>query len=407
MRLLKSHTDNRLCVKLDKSISSYGKKGIKGYMKFGDKNDYPQTVENIVNGSITAKSVKKVYSKFLCGEGFEEDVINGIVIGKDVKGKKITMMSLLRQVCDSMALNHGAYIHLNVNLNREVTEATHVQFKKCRFAKIDDLGYTSYIGVYENWEKSKDAKFEKDKIRWYHIFNLDQNVFESQIKEVGSIEKYKGQMYFLFLDNEYLYPLSPFDPVYLDCDTEQQVALFKNNSTRNGMIKKTIVRLQEPVDGNDEEDLIEELEEFEGVDGSNVMVIYDEIDENGEIKKSGAFDIDTVESSIDDQMFAGWQTDLSNNIRKAVNALPAILIDYDESKLGTTSGEGIIQATNFFNAMTKDDRKAISEMFKEIFSKFDNKILKENTNWEIKPLSLYDGNTQLQSTTDDQTNLTE
>jgi hypothetical protein len=73
-----------------------------------------------------------------------------------------------------------------------------------------------------------------------------------------------------------------------------------------------------------------------------------------------------------------------------MKALPAILIDYEESKLGTTSGEAIIQATNFYNAVTKDDRAAISEMFKELLTNFDNQQLQSNTDWVIKPIILYE-----------------
>jgi hypothetical protein len=73
-----------------------------------------------------------------------------------------------------------------------------------------------------------------------------------------------------------------------------------------------------------------------------------------------------------------------------MSAIPAILIDYEESKLGTTSGEAIIQATNFYNAMTQDDRSKISDMFKELFENSAILGMAGNTNWKIKPLTLYD-----------------
>jgi hypothetical protein len=399
MKLALKDIAKRIVIKLDKTIKSTG---VNGYMKFGDNNDYPQTIERLINSSITAKSTANIYAKFLSGQGFVNNAINDIVIGHDSKGKKITVRSLLRAVSESMANNNGSYLHVNLTLEGKIVNVRPVPFKYCRFASIDDNGYTAKIGVYENWEKDPDLKkgsgsiFDKTKIRWYNIFNNDINVIASQIKEAGKIEKFKGQIYFHFLDTNYLYPLSPFDTVSMDCDTEFQVSVFKNNMTRNGMVKKSIIRMVEPESEEDEIELQEEIKRWQGVDGDNTLVLYDEIDpESGELKKSGAFAVDTIDSNIDDKMFDGWQRDLANNIRKAVKALPAILIDYEENKLGTTSGEGIIQATNFYNAMTRDDRESISEMFKEIFSNFDNQTLASNQDWTIKELELY-GNTIIQ-----------
>ena len=128
------------------------------------------------------------------------------------------------------------------------------------------------------------------------------------------------------------------------------------------------------------------------------MVLEDEIDpQTGQIKQTGAFAIDKIQSNVNDKLFENWEKGLANTIRKANKALPSVLIDYDESNLGTTSGEGIIQATNFYNQMTRDDRSLVSSMFKEIFSNAKNPDLRNNTNWNIKPLSLYDS-TNIQPT---------
>lgn len=390
MRLKYSDTEKRIIVKLDKSIKA---DNLNGFMKFGEKNDYPQTMENIINGSISAKSIADIYAKFLVGNGFEAD-INNIVVGKDVNSKEITVRKLLRMVAGSLSYNNGSYLHLNLDLEMNIVNVKFIPFKWCRFAKLDQRGYTAKIGVHEHWGIG-NQKLNKQDIVWYNLFTRNKQSFTDQVKSAGDIKKYKGQVYFLFLDNHYLYPLSPFDAVYLDCDTEQQVAVFKNNMTRNGMLKKSIARVAKTTDPQEREQLETDIKNWLGADGNSILMLEDDIDQQtGEIKKSGAFAVDSIESNIDDQLFGGWQQDLTNNIRKANKALPSVLIDYDESKLGTTSGEGIIQAVNFYNAMTKDDRESISEMFKEIFSNFKNDVLKNNQNWNIKPLSLYDTNIQ-------------
>lgn len=397
MKLALKDISKRASIKIDKSITVKDLKGVnvRGYMKFGSNNDYPQIMERLINNSMTAKSVSKIYSKFLAGNGFNE-AVNNVVIGTDSKGKPITVIKLLRQCCTYISKHYGCFIHVNITLDGKVKNVRPIPFKNCRFASGDDNGYHAFVGVYENWEKDSDKVdtkgrvFDKTKIRWYNIFNLNPEVYTKQIASAGDVNNFKGQVYFHFLDDDFLYPLSPFDPVALDCDTEYQVEVYMNNQTRNGMTKKTVMRMVEPQNKEDEEALQEEVKAWQGTDGNNTLVLYDEVDPTtGELKTSGAFKVDQIDSNIDDEMFSEWGKKLTNNIRKAVNALPAILIDYEESKLGTTSGEAIIQATKFYNAMTLDDRKSISEMFRELLSKFDDPILSANQDWEIKELELY------------------
>lgn len=403
MRLVKKEVDKRLETKLDKSIKT---DGVKGIMKFGENNDYPQIIERLINGSVTSKSVANIYSRFLIGQGFKNKEINTIVIGRDNRGKDVTVLEMLRLVANEVSFNNGFYIHCNLRLDRKIENTKLVPFKNCRFASVDDDGYTAKIGVYDNW--NKDEKFKKEDIVFFNVFNLKDTVFADQVNKAGDIKKYKGQIYFDFLDNQFLYPLSPFDPVYMDADTEFQIELFKNRQIRNGFFDKVVFRVAESDNEDEAEELVDGIKSFMGADGETVIVLTDEVDENGEIKKNGTFVIDKIENNVNDKLFENWEKGLSNNIRKSNKAIPAILIDYEESKLGTTSGEAIIQATNFYNSMTQDDRAKISQAFKNIYSNFSNEKLANNDDWEIEPLNLYgNATTNIQSTTSDQENISQ
>ena len=392
-RLLNREVDERVKIVIDKSIRPDNKTGA-GIMKFGDNNDYPYLMEKLINGSITAIAAANTYAKFIVGNGFNE-TINNIVIGKDERNKPVTVLGLLRKSAISLAYNRGVYLHCNENLERKIVNLSLIPFKYCRFSKIDDTGYTARIAVYNNWDKHEPLK--KENIKWYNVFNLEEKAFAAQIASLGgetpqeNIARFKGQIYFLFLDEQYLYPLSHFDSCYLDCDTENQISIFKNNMTRNGMTDKTVVSFAPPATNEAREALSKQLKLWQGVDGPNTLTVETDIDEKtGEIKGSTAFKIDSIKSNINDKLFENWQKDLANNIRKSMKALPAILIDYEESKLGTTSGEAIIQATNYYNAVTRDDRAAVSQMFKELLSNMVNESLSTNQDWTIKELSLYE-----------------
>jgi hypothetical protein len=390
MRLLKLDIDKSIQIKLDKSIQ---KDNAKGIMTYGGYNDYPEIIERIVNNSVTGKSSARIYAKFLTGDGFIDEQLNNIIVSKDFRGKKITLRSLLSQAANSISYFNGVYFHCNISLNREIGSVKLVPFKHCRFEKLDDTGYTSKIAVYDNWQKDSDKKYDKEKVIFYNVFNLEEKVFAEQIREIGGIDKFKGQIYFHFFDNQYIYPLSSFDDVYMDCDTEYQISLYKNRCIRNGMFDKTVFRVEAPSNDIEKRELKEGIRSFIGPDGDSVLILEDEFDpETGQIKESGSFKIDKIESNVNPRLFENWEKGLANNIRKALSDIPAILIDYEESKLGTTSGEAIQQAVNFYNQMTQDDRTQLSEIFKEIFSNSVNETLK-NANFEIKKLNLYDGTT--------------
>lgn len=401
MRLVKTEIDKRLSVTLNKSITA---DGVNGVMKFGEHNDYPQIIERLVNGSVTSKSAADIYARFLIGQGFEDSSINNIVIGEDNRGKEITILSMLRQVAQSISFNNGFYIHANENAGREVVNTKLVPFKYCRFAKVDDRGYTAKIGVYDKWDEKKAKKSE---IVWIDLFNLKETVFNSQVEKAGGIENYKGQIYFDFLDNQFLYPLSPFDPVYMDSDTEFQIQLFKNRQIRDGFFDKVIIRVSPPNNNKEAEEFIEKIKGFIGPDSDTVLVLEDEVDEGtGKILKDGAFEIDSIKSNVNDKLFENWEKGLANNIRKSVNNIPNLLIEIEDGIFSGQSGESIKQATNFYNAMTQDDRAFISQAFEKIYSNFVDPKLKENKNWKIKPLNLIgDATTNISTTTGDQENI--
>lgn len=402
-RLVLKEVDKRVNVKLNKAIKS---DGVNGIMLFGEQNDYPQLIERLVNGSVTAKAAANIYSKFLTGQGFTNEAINTVVVGRDARGKDITLLSLLRQVSDSCAVFNGFYIKRAVTNANETAKVELVSFKYCRFAKPDGTGYSAKILTHPNWEKDTDnGTFQiKDAVP-YHIFSPKNEVTLAQMTS----ESFNGQIYFQFIDNQYFYPLSPFDAAYLDIDTESQISLFKNRQIRDGFMNKIVFRIQpQPtetdVNGNpisgEENEMAENIRKFIGPDGDSVLILEDDFDDNGNIREGGAFKIDKIESSVNDKLFENWEKNLANNIRKAATNIPRLLIEIEDGMFSGQSGEAIKQATNFYNALTRDTRELISQSFSELFKSTSIEGLKGVTDWSIKPLTLTeDGTTTVNSPT--------
>jgi len=403
-RLLNKEIDNRVEITLNKTIKQVDE-GVNGVMYFGEQNDYPQIMEKLINGSTTAKTSANIYAKFLKGQGFENEEINNIVVGTDSRSKKITLQSLLSQVTASASRNQGYYIHANIRLTGKIKDVHLKAFKNVRFAKPDDTGYSAKLLYYDNWEKRKNVKFQKNDIKDFNVFNLEKKAFLNQVQKAGGIESYKGQIYFEFLDNEYFYPLNTFDSVYLDCDTEAQVSLYENRTIRDGFFDKTIMSVSPSETEEDRDDLVSKAKNLLGPNGDSFMLIETDVKEDGTIDNEAAIKIDQIKSNVDPKLFTTIEKGLANKIRKSAKNVPNLLIEIDDGIFSGQSGEAIRQATNFYNAITLDDRTIIEKSFEEIFTNFDNPILANNKNWKIKPLNLIeqeqDGITDDSTTTSD------
>lgn len=382
-RILNSDIEKRVHVKLDRSINeSEGQAS--GIMRFGEQNDYPQIIEKLVYGSQTAKAAAKIMAKFIGGDGFADNALGNISVGVDDKGKPITLDKIRRQSAESLSIYGGVFGHANMNMNGEVGTTRIIPFKNCRFSKVDSRGYCGKIAVYDNWEKDTDkGTFSKENINWFPIFNPKTVV--ANMKESGK-KNFKGQVFYMFIDDTYLYPLSPFDSVYNDMDTEFQIQLYKNREIRNGFSDKVVMSISEPVDDEDEQKTKKKIKGWMGADGDKCLIMTAQFNDKGELIKDEPFKIDKVSTNINDKLFESWEVSISNNIRKAANGMPAILIDYQQGGLAQASGAMLIEATNVYNAYISEQRNALSEFLKEVYS--NHASLKNIIDWSIKPVKL-------------------
>lgn len=404
-RIVRAEVEKRAVIKLNKSI----KVDADDITIFGVNNDYPQLMEALINGSSNGMACANTYAGFLEGQGFANESLNDVVVGFDARGRQMTLADALSYAASQVAYYQGFYFQVSVNLEGQSEFIKAKPFKNCRFGKPDDSDFAPFVYYYDNWQKDKnnirgyDPKAHAVK---YPIFNTNKDIIAAQKRQLEVGEKWRGQMYYKFFDDRYFYPLSPFDSVYLDLDNDNQIAVYKNRQLRNGFFDKILVRVSpglrkkigfgEDVDQNgggpagyEVDSIREEIAAFLGADGETVCVIEDDVDtDSGEFIKN-TFQIETIAGNVKTNLFVEWEKSSSNAIRKAARNLPAILIDYESSSLGTTSGEAIQQATNFYNEMTDKDRKKLEKSFAELFKTSVIPELANNTDWTIKQLDLW------------------
>ena len=78
-----------------------------------------------------------------------------------------------------------------------------------------------------------------------------------------------------------------------------------------------------------------------------------------------------IDTDIDDKLFEYTEGSTSNNIRKAYNNVPVILVDSSDHSIFGNSGEAILQAKMFYQEQTHEERMLIEQAFKVLFKNYN------------------------------------
>lgn len=378
MKLTIVDIEDRNVVKFDKRNDIFNN---------GADNAYPTLIERLINSSVTAISCAGVMAKFLYCKGFEFEY--DLRLNKKFDRKKLainkrgdTPNRLLRRACKkSVSKQKGVFFHINYNALYQKTSVDLIPYKYCRLGKEDSEGYKGKAIVYNNWDKTKKRNIAKVDFDIIDVFNPDPKVIQSQVENAGGWQNYKGQVYFLNLDENDTYPLAWIDTVQLDCDSEAQASIYKNRGLRKGFFGKYIFGRKPFESDEDAESFDGDIKGFVGAENSeHIMVV--EVEQKGDKLEDELF-IKPIERNSEDGFFAHTETTSANNIRKAYGNIPPVLIDYIQGKMGGTSGEEFVQAQLFYQNQLEEVRNDIEDVFEELFTNFHKPI---SNDWSIKPL---------------------
>jgi len=351
----------------------------KGIFLNGKDNAYPQRVERIINASVSAKMWCAMLKKFIIGGGFEDEALNQVVVSTDVLGDT-TLYRFLSQCASTVSRQNGVFAQVGYDANLKIFNVKHIPFRDCRIGRDDSFGYSGKIHVSTDWEKTLPVK-EKEKV--IDTFNPKEEVVKAQFKK-----GYMGQIAHLFLDDEYVYPLSVIDPSLEDADTEAQISAFKNGELRGGFFAKYIVYHTAFQTKEQALDFKAKLQKFQGGEHEGSMLLAEAVfdAETGNPMQSLNFKLEKIEQNINDKIFESYETSVANNIRKSLLAIPQILIEWEGGKLSAPSGTLLNEAIGFYNSQTEDIRTALSQWMTTIFRHSANPQLAQ-ANFTIKKLN--------------------
>lgn len=365
-------------VKYDKKLAIYLN---------GEDNAYPERTDRLLNNSVTAKTASQIMTQYLLGRGFGE--ADNFHVSKGVK-----LIDFAEDIAKDIVENRGCFIHVNYDMNFDISTMKVLPFSWCRVGEKDDKEYNGKILIKKDWNDSKKKPEVID------VYNSNKAVIQSQIKKAGSIEKYKGQIYYYNAERRYYYPLSRIDAVMNDCDSEAQSAVYKNQLLRKGFFGRTVVVTRSLIDENISEFIYDDgkrtlnpeyqraeseansfkstVEEFLGAENAGGAMVI-QTDFAGE-NLDDAILFKNIESNIDPNLFENVENSVRDNILVAFNNLPNGLIKASES-LFSNSGEALLEMKKTYWENTTKQRQTLVMIVNDLlkhFSGYNNGTLTIN-----------------------------
>ena len=372
-------------------LSTYDKKI--GVITNGINNEYPDKIDRFINNSVTAKSAANIMAVYIAGQGFLNS--NSKKVSKGVDLKLFT-----NKVAKSIAKHHGVFIHVMYDANGKKVSFDTLPYSHCRLGKKDDTKYNGKIAVYDDWSAKR---IDKSKITWIDVYNPIASVVESQIRSskgddlVDKAKNYKGQVWYINLDEEYDYALSTIDAVQYDCDSEAQSSAFKNKSLRKGFFGKTVV-VTRPLVGaaseyetpeayqsanSERKNFKDTIENFIGAENAGGILHVELEQEQDDL--DDAIKFENISSDIDDKLFSYTESSVFLNILMAFNNLPAGLVRSDTAMF-SNSGDSLREMKKDYQDNTRIERNVIEDVVNELLGSKDGEYKITPLIVEVKPV---------------------
>jgi hypothetical protein len=348
--------------------------------KNGEDNAYPERMDRLINNSVTANTATNLMIQSLLQKGFGAK--DGIIVNKN---KQLTFYNFADDCANSKVRQRGFFVWVGWNANYKISDVEVLPFHHCRLIKDDSEGYSAKIHYSKMWDKEKQTD-----LIVFDVYNPEPTVIQAQVDKATSWEKYKGQVLFVNDDSDYIYPLSRIDAVQTDCDTENQIGVYKNVLTRKGFFGKTAVITRPLVDSDlpktiwvdgkevrneefyqqesERENFKNTIQDFVGAENAG-GALHIELDfEHEDLDKAILFK--NIESKIEPDLFEKIESSLRKNILIAFNNIPNGLVEQSEG-IFSNSGEAIKEMKKQYDDNCNKERNQLLAVLNMIWQRME------------------------------------
>lgn len=348
-----------------------------GILNYDVDNAYPQRMMRLIGGSGTARNCVRLYSTFLAGKGFKDLNFFKTILNK--KGE--TADKILRKITEDWSTFGGIALHFNYSLTYKIIEINIIPFEHTRLPDSEKVENRNKIAVYDDWAKEFCSRIKREKVQWIDRYDPRPEIIQQQIENVGGIQNWKGQIYWISNEGENSYPTPIYDPIVEDIDTDAEIKIHRNSNVRTGFSASHIFVHKGKFESEDKRDEFnEKIAEFQGADvAGSMMVIEAETEEQ-------IPSLLPVESQLSSRVIDITNTNTKNSIIEAFGQPPELFPGNRGSGI-TFSNDAIRLAYDYYNTVTKPERIFIEELFSAIIKNFE---INSFTDLAIDPLTFGD-----------------
>lgn len=356
---------------------------------YGDDNLYPQTLRDIISASSTGSECSDRFADFIEGNGFNNELFSGYVVNR--KGQTADDIHAL--VCKDVSLYNGMALHVNYNVYGEIVELHHIPFENCRLLEEDDNGYVAKIAVHPDWtgkktHKGKAIRVTKENIDYIDVFNPVKEVVLAQIESAGGIEYYKGQVLWVSMAGNNIYPIGKGDRVVTEMSTDEGLANVKYRNVRNNFLPSGMVITKKGTHTTFDENG-KEVEDASGNDSFSDMLVQLQ----GDTNSNKLLDV-TLESDEEKPEFVPIVT---QNYDKEFTVTDASVVERIYSAYGQEpwycirigkvgfSGDILEDAFEYYNSIVSKQQRLIERTFERLF-RYWYEVANPSNDYSVQPL---------------------
>lgn len=296
--------------------------GIKSY---DADNLYPQNVRNIVLNSKTGHGCLERYIDYIEGKGIASEVLAAFVVNLD--GQSLADLHSL--VSADLGMNNGLAIHVNYDIDANITSLHHIPFENARIVEPDEDGFVRKVALHPDWSgrltrNGRQIRVTESEVDYIDVFNPDPAVVLSQMAEAGGPQFYKGQVFYYSREGYMEYPYAKFHAVLADMSTDEGLSNIMNRNVRNNFLPAgAFVRLKSqgaPMPGDDsqpetidDEEYAEDLMQLQG-DPNSLKILDITVESKEELPE-----FVNIQGNNYDKEFTATAAEIKDDIYAAFN----------------------------------------------------------------------------------------
>ena len=257
----------------------------KGYVLFGDDNDYPKYLLSLYNESPKHGAIVKSKATYVYGKGMENAGI--------ANSKGESWNDILKKCIQDDEIYRGYYLQVIWNRAKQISDIYHIDFQKVRVS-----GDLMKYYVKNDWSDNRE------KARCYDAFNVNEP-YGSQIIYVKE-----------YNPTSEVYPLPSYFQALNMIESDIEVSRHILANAKRGWVGNTLINLNngDPISEENKGDIERALlKKFTGSDGKRVVIMFNKSKDNAaEVVDLGNSiltkeDFTNINNLIQQEIFAAHQ----------------------------------------------------------------------------------------------------